>query len=300
MNKVAYFKEEIYKTAARAWKKHLGDIGEEGVNKLINSGIFDRGKELKGLKKGTDKILGKNNAKLYRKAEPAAGQVAKKTWERFLDTVDPKELSDTDIWAPGELLETMTEAKRTMMNQMRNMGPFGSPTASGAGKSAVAYVPKNAGNHVKELLNKNYGPGVISKTPRKDRESKKWLQAILDRHEADEVRTGTKIYKNKNKMADMGSGMDQHITGFYSHMTPKVLASESANVALAPKGAKKYMNELRNIDIPGWPGTEASSFAENTGIEYGKSGVYNRLKASQGEKKILKENKKTIKEMLDD
>lgn len=279
MDNIDTYKDQIYKTAARAWKKHLGNIGEEGVSKLIDSGIFNRGKELQGLKKGTNRILGKNNAKMYRDPRIPAALITKGQSKLFTDKFG-------FTATPGDLAASMKSI-------MEEAGPaFGDGALSPHSGllDGLTMVNKNQNKRLYDYAGKNVG-----KIPRKDRESKKWLQAIIERHEADEIRMGKKILANKNKVTNptIFQLTPDKMTGFYSHVSPKVMAAESANIALAPNKTKKYMENLRNfsLDKATGRGSETIDLKKLTGIDYGKSGVYNRAGANKGERKVVSQFK---------
>lgn len=279
MNKTAFdiINESFEKIASRAWKRKLGELGEKSVDKLLDSGVFNRTKELKGLNLGTNRILQKSNAKNFKNGNKATAHMMESV-KRKMPTIDT---SGVDY--------KMTKST------VQGMGLFGSPDVSHAkwNKSGLTNVPgKAAYKKTNELVNniksqyemygiKSSGP---SKLKRNDREGKKWANAILARHEADEVRYGGKVLKNKKLTADLGNGK-QHITGIGSHMTPKVLISEASNVALAPKSTQNYFKKMRGMGMSG--GTEVDALRQHTGFDYNKaSGVYDKAKGRKGEKNI--------------
>lgn len=276
--KIASYKDIIEKQASRAWKKHLGDIGEEGVSKLLNSGVFNRQKELQGLRKGTKAILGKENAKLYRSPEKASGH-----FTRAMSELGAK---SGDNYSPSEIAD--------FKNTVKNMGPFGTPigSAKGVKNTSLAHVPKkhntwSVSNKTIEDANDLYDTNIkkIQSIPRKDRESKKWAQAIMERHEADEVRFGKKVFNSKGKTIGAGGSL-QPTTTFGGHLTPKVVMAESSNVALAPKNTRDRMKRLRsfNEELVGKDNTEIGAIKSlGNGFEYGKSGVFNKSTANKVE-----------------
>lgn len=180
--------------------------------------------------------------------------------------------------------------------QLKGMGLFGTPDASHAkwSKSGLTSVPgKAAYRKTNDLVDniksqykmmgvKSSGP---SKLKRNDREGKKWAKAILARHEADEVRHGAKVMKNKRLKADLGQGYESPITTIGSHLTPKVLVSEASNVALAPKSTQNYFKKMRGMGFEG--STERDALKNFTGFDCNKSSaVYDKVKARKGEKNI--------------
>ena len=292
MNKIANHKEVIYDTAmekiaSRAWKRNLGKIGEKGVDKLIESGVFNRNKELKGLRRGTQNILKNENAKMLRNPEHFAGHVTRGARNDALKHGYQMDADD------------IAQTKKAI----RMMGPGG--TVSTTNGKGFAHVKKNAYKEVRGKINSGIDSyndflGDESKVkrvkplPRKDRDAKKWTQAIFERHEADEVRFGNRIINNKKKTYNTEFG-PRHATVFGSHLTPKVLAAESANVALAPKATQDRMKHIRNYNasITGHQNTEMGALKAISGkrIQYGESGVFDRKGANKAEKQIARNTK---------
>ena len=54
------------KIATRAWKKHYDGLNDIDRQKLVDSGIHNYERELRGLKKGTQNILNKYNVEVVR------------------------------------------------------------------------------------------------------------------------------------------------------------------------------------------------------------------------------------------
>ncbi|MGL5715943.1 MAG: DUF5661 family protein [Paraclostridium sp.] len=283
IEKKASFSDDIEKIAARAWKSRLGQIGEDGINKLVDSGVLDRTKELKGLRRGTQNIAKKEHTKLFRNPEHAAGYTTRATKEHA------KKLQGIDI-SPSDAA--------AFKDQVANMGPFGSPMSHYPGKMFhTAHVQKNAYPKAKKMVNSQLSQfgadvkkdGMIS-IPRKDKESKKWAQALLERHEIDETRFGSRAMNNKKTSINTPEHGWRPTTNFSSHMTPKVVAAESANVAVAPKNARDAFTKMRRLNEStiGHANTEVGALKDISGgrIDYGKSGNYDKKGANKAEKHI--------------
>lgn len=265
--------DSIEKIATQAWKKHFADLGEESIKRLEASGVLNRGKELKGLRVGTKKILGKENSKMFRQQEKYLGHTMESVKQYFGLTPKMKEYGQT-------------------RQQLKDMGVSGNALLSHSkwDKSGGIFTPKNSRKEVNSVLN-NMGvePSTIS---RKDRESKKWVQALLERHEADEIRHGRKVMKNPKLMADY-EGQQIPTTRFATHITPKVVTSESANLALAPEGAKNYFYKMRNIGSSG--NTEIDALKQyGNNFDYGKSPIFDKKRSRLLEKNISKETKEWL------
>lgn len=285
MNK---YKNHIEKIASRAWKRKIGELGVDSVQHLVNSGVLNRTKELKGLNLGTNKILGKYNAKNFETPNKAVAHLMQSVKERTPDLVANKDVYNAT------------------KDQLLNMGIFGSPAAKNSkwAKSGVTHVSKHprkkimesADNLVNQLENLGVGADKIS-FKRNDREGKKWADAIGRRHEADEVRFGLKsMNKKKNKvMTDNGEVL---FSTFGSHLTPKVLNAESANVAIAPKSTQKAFKTLRSYGMPGYSESDTMNSFSGGKFNYGKSGVYNKHLADKIEKETVGIAKKNFNAFL--
>lgn len=265
----AYHKEQIEKMAAQAWKKNFANLSESAVQKLKDSGVFNQRKELTGLWKGTNNILKANNAKNVKETHKAVGHVMQNTKQKMPDI----EMEDY----------------RFAKSQLSHMGPFGAPDVSykGSSQKGVSHVPKGVSNKVHKILKEN-DIDDVDKIPRGDRNSKRWVDGILARHEADEIRLGNKVMRSPKKTFD-NYGDKVPLTNFASHLTPKVLMAESANTALAPAGAKKYMNQVRGIDLGGE--SEKGILKDISNHNYGKSPIFNKGQARKMENEVIRNNK---------
>ena len=267
IDKVAYYKKEIYKTAARAWKKHLGDIGEEGINKIVNSGILNRKKELEGLSLGTKNIRKAHNIDKVTDSGEAA--------TRAVDA-----LIGEGLWPANSDRKSLAN-----MFKKRKGSAYGQPL----GKDKFVFIEDDIGDKMYDLYNIRINLD-FPKIPRQDKASNDWVQSLIERHETDEIRFRDKLVKTKNGIDDSGYSRAR----FSSHISPKVLGTESANLAVAPGNAKNFMTNLRSLDAIQEP--EVQQLKNLTGIDYGKSGVYDRVASKKAEKRMIG---KTIEEERD-
>lgn len=284
-----HYELEIEKKAARAWKANIGNLSEEAVNKLTSSGVFNKVKELKGLNLGTNKILQANNAKNIKTPAKATAHSLQSLKENM-----PAMLKGNDMYSEKEMYSAIK-------GNLENMSMFGTPAANHSkwGKSGLTSVNKHPNKQSSQAINdviaQNRKWGVdmkyLPKFKRNDREGKKWADAILRRHEADEVRYGAKSLRNKKKHAVSKDDITYPLTTFAGHLNPKILANESANVALAPKSTKNYMNSIRGIY------GEVDALKEFGGINYGKSGLYNKAGGNRAERKTISQTKQNFKDM---
>lgn len=297
LEKIAQYKEEIEKIASRAWKRNLGKIGEKGVEKLVDSGVLNRKKELKGLRRGTHNILRKENAKMLRKPEHFAGIGVRNA---------------RGVYGKGGY-SLDTEDVSALSNQFKNMGAGAVPDVNvkGVKHKGIAHVPKDADKRVTSMINNSINTNnewlskkekakTLKGISRKDREAKKWQQAIYERHEADEVRFGNKVMNSKKHTMNI-NGMKGYTTQYGSHMTPKVLVAESSNVALAPKATKDKMKHLRNYNqkSDGYKNTEMGGLKHRSGgkFQYGESAVYDKKLGKKLENSVSKSNKQDFRAM---
>lgn len=270
------YKSQIEKTAAQAWKKNFHNLSAESINRLKQSGILNSEKELKGLWKGTDKILGANNAKSIKNLDKATSFMA----NSFKPTMDA---------------ETYKEMAPYIKSSIRDAMAFGGPEATkgtGFKFDSIMHAPRNAASKLSDFVQDN-GMGELKGISRKNREARRWADAIIARHEADEIRFGKKVMSNPKMMADVGYGSrPTPLTRYYSHITPKVLAAESANVALAPQETKRFMTGVRSLDMGDV--TEAKSIENLSGVRYGSSPLFNAKGARRAERQQLANMKEQI------
>lgn len=272
MDKIAIYKEAMEKIASRAWKKHLGNLTEEGVNRLVNTGVLNYDKELKGLRRGTHAINGKSGTKLLRNPRQAAAA----------------HIQQARTNAP-ELSLRLNDFVDGMKEQIKRSGPntslniSGTPNKAINGKKTYAYVRK--GTYNKDIAdNPQYKDFYdFERIPRRDRDAQKWVQAIFERHEADEGRVVRRIRK-KDLYKNPSTEQDASKTQYFSHFNPKVMQAESANVALAPKSAKKIMANFRDET-----GEKSTLPIINGGVPYGSSAVYSKKAGRKAEKSIRKQ-----------
>ena len=282
-----YYKQEIEKVAmekiaARAWKKYLPRLSDANYNKLLNAGVYNPDKELKGLRRGTHAILGKNGAKMVKNPYQAGAGYLEITrdYNRKLKNNPKLQLSNSIVERVKRDAPTDEAYSFSRNLAYKNSGK---PLESIKGKTGFIYIPK--GEHNK-MVNQ-HGPETkkwfkdvmgVEPISRRDRANKKWTQAITERHEADEVR-----YTNNARKKGL---LDkQNAPGrYFSHVSPKVLAQESANVAMMPREIKKNQykamrNYNTNLGI-----SEADSIKSLTGTPYASSGVYDKKGANKAEK----------------
>lgn len=251
MDKVAIYKEHIQKIAmARAWKKNF----TEGIRKTLeDSNILDHAKELKGLNKGTANITNKYGGKVVNASNAkAVGDAAEKgtQFARFEYT--------------RSMLAPRQEVKDALHDTIVRNGGFVSLPGANSREGGLVMsgrVSNFKGDHLPKEVNDKI-PGM------NDKLDHAYSNAIMRRHEADELRYGLQSARNKNKRMEI-EGDTHPTTGVFSHISPKVLGRESANTAIAPSKTKDFLHMFRD-------GSGETDYLKYHGLDYGKSGVYNK------------------------
>lgn len=270
MDKIAIYKEAMEKIAARAWKKFLPKLSDANYKRLVDAGIYNKNKELQGLRRGTHNILRQENAKLVSNARKAGAANAELNKKDFL-LEKGKPLSKRTV-ERYKKEPTKNMASDSLITEYK-------PTSSvlGRGRNHLVFVPKNEHNVAKSTKE-------ADRLSRRDRDGRKWNQALTERHEADEVRYANRLIEKARKKSTDPTQAMYSINGG-AHISPKVIAQESANVAVAPRSIKKNVfRELRQST------GEDIDIGKRTGIPYGSSGVYNKAAARKAEKSIIKSN----------
>ncbi len=263
MNKVAYYEEMIMeKIATRAWKKHLGDLSEASQKKLVDSGIHNYKKELQGLEKGTKEILKKNSATVSRnpitRGVATVRQVSsergiKNKWRSILENTVGSKRGPAGITIPN-----ITDPKQGKINVKYH----GTDHTKGLNKTfrTLKYLTAIS-NPVEYDIAKESASDVKRARKSLTNFEKKYVNAIIERHEADEVRA---MKEKGNTLEDWGWSKE-----WSDHASKTVPYRESANVAVAPKGVQDYMNAVRS-------GTGEILKLKARGFKYGKDAVVSK------------------------
>ncbi len=231
------------KLAARAWKREIGNLSEAQRKKLEDRNILNYDRERRGLNRGTDNILSK-----YKAEKLTASQFADRYKKAFGDI-------------PGTR-ESLSNIKRGTFLAHHDLGDGPAVLFSG---NAVD------GKNVSSLLGEETAHN-IRKLPDKE---KAYVRALAKRHEADEIRYGRINMKNKRLSVPMpGEKKGVPVTHYSSHISPRVLLSESANSAVAPKNVNIFNKLLRN-KIGESKALRDSSKLLGHNFEYGESGMVN-------------------------
>lgn len=268
-----YYKQQIEKVAmekiaARAWKKVLPKLSDVNYKRLVDAGVYNKNKELQGLRRGTHNILQKYDAKMIRKPNKAGAATAEMVREEYNLTKQHLPKSDVQFYKNMAGKEMSAYSGNSPIQRSK-------PYNSTGKKNGFIFTPKGEHNQTVKAEPTLQGRLGYKPIPRRDRDGRKWSQAITERHEADEIR-----YSHANQKKGIGEK-----AGYSSHISPKVTMQESANIGLMPRSVKN-----RGIaDIRQGSG-EASFLGQISGVPYGSSAVYNKGAARKAEKNVLKQN----------
>lgn len=270
-----YNTEDLEKLASRRWKEEVGKLSKKSIDKLRRSGILNYKKELSGLNKGTSEILRKTNTKI----------------------VNAKEMPDLMLksFKGNKATKSMyNNAKKQYasmgINDVDNVlkGGYDLGVSGGGGFSALpSQNPKYRAVVKGEVLNNStFKMANKGKLHTQGSRSHSYSNAILNRHEADEIRFGLNQLKNKKTHIDYKGGKIS-LGSIRSHLSPKVLLAESANTAIAPKATKDNLMRYRGF-------TDEVKELKAMGLNYGESGLPNKRLGRKLERSIAKENRKEM------
>lgn len=219
MDKVAHYKGQIYKMAARSWKANLGNLGQESIQKLKDVGLLNHQKEMIGLRKGSNNIV-KNIGGFIDNSEN--GNLYKSYIKtKFKDDYSKKEIRSL--------------LRRNKRDAAFSMFPFDEDYV---GIIRVGNGKVTLGNRISSRIENQplHNPKRYLKTDF----DKAYDFALKERHEADEFREGYKLIKKDNFASK----------DVFSHISPEVLKRESANVAIAPDKVKRLWIKGRRKESP--------------------------------------------------
>lgn len=274
MDKVAFYKEEIMeKVAARAWKKHIGDLSEKSIELLKKHNILNHEREYNGLLKGTEGILKRVGAKA----------------KNFGDDEFRRMIIDDIESSKGykKFIKSQFLSADNIADMISGIRDQGGGFVSYFGKNHKFVNVGDVNNH---RFQNSFMPHMMKGLP-KSNFDKKYLEAILNRHEANELRFANNAIKRNRTSINFG---DRKISAanYFSHMSPKVLGAESVDTAIAPKHVKEKMMTLRNA-------TGEINDLRLRGLDYGRSGVFDKKINRKIEKNIARNNKSRLQPIVD-
>ncbi len=286
------------KLATRAWKKHWGDLSQSAQSQLVRKNVLNRAKELEGLEKGTANILKKTNSIITDKPRKAAIHAAIHEGSpltgvvRYFTTRKEAKKSPGFTVSPGAINKKSLKSDRDkILDQIRNKTNEKNSFkdilfATNAAANMNATIKNNAHHTVfvpnKDAVakdfNKTLGLKKNSKKAIKSDFDKKYLHALVKRHEAYETVAGAK----KSKTGEIH--MRRCVSSHHSTYVPMM---ESKDVAIAPRKVKDLMTNTRK----NYTGELNRKNKYAGGFEYAKSAV--------PEKKIARGVDKTRRNSFD-
>lgn len=218
--------EDLEKTATRAWKKAWHLLSNADRAKLIRSGILNRRKELAGLEKGTENIAKKLNV-------PIVSNTPAQWAKRFLAASQA---------VSGSKIDKNPDLVRQIANIFKGGG--GASTIAPMRSDLKGFWAINKTNSKDWFdssffkIDKHYKGGKASFPQR-------YLDAIINRHEANEAAFASRLLKHPRGRMLNKQGIPFPATLDSGHVHPGVVTRESTHAALAPKKTKEAMVKAR-------------------------------------------------------
>lgn len=292
-------RELMEKIASRKWKEMIGTLSPENEKRLVKANILNYHREAKGLNEGSRRLASKWNIKINSDGKDTRVDRARKMLsQKYYDPITSKaadfakrrytdggyeflfpggsskfhrRLIDTGSFDKG--IKDDIELIMRRKGKRRVVGPQGKFYQGYNSLGSDTLVSKNG--TVSGIVNANPDYfNMIKDTPEKIKKNsslKYQTNAIGLRHEIDEAITMMKQRKNNNVSA---------VTGKYkSHTAPSIIFKESANVsALHPAVRDFYSGKRAQGKFP------ESNMLKAFGVDYGKSGKFNRAAANRADK----------------
>ena len=180
--------------------------------------------------------------------------------------------------------------KGNIENSQTSSGHLALPGSKNRIVSSGDYIPGAVGANADTFDKVNTIHSIIGRPIQT--KSDMYTKAIIDRHEADELRYAMHARKTKGHHLYL-DGIKAELTGTpQGHISHKVILNESSHVALAPKGTRRDMTTMRN-NLSYEP--DAIRELQNTSFEYGKSAVPDRRLGNRLNRAQVKANTEAIK-----
>lgn len=271
-----HYRLEIEKTAAQAWKKNFGNLSEKSIQRLKDAGILDHKKELEGLKKGTENIVTKGGGiidttrrgkHLKRQSKQLTKAMDLSESMAILNDLEPNSLRAKLMGKAAEKFSGMGSGIMRKANRNFITIPPSADGVRGAiGVGDAARRPGLGGKLLMKAQGMDDPFSTFKYMPRKL--EKDYANAIFARHEADEFRAAKKLIA-KGDYEQIGRAKVPTSKRVFSHISPEVLHRESANVAIAPRNTKRFVEDVRTLSFE-------KDYLKQHGLDYGKSGVFDK------------------------
>jgi len=274
--------QNFEKIATRSWKKNYGSLSESTKQKLVDTGILNRRREIDGLNKGSYNIVKKlggtvdssKDHRLIQKlvANDNAGKVtanyAKSYTKSHADSMHGFLTHNTGkVVSRGDIMQKVPLKSKiyNVYSDTKERKKHGENILSAAKKSVKS----------EKSLKKQFD---IIKDSLKTKTDRDHANAVMFRHEADELREGMKHLKG-------GKHTAKNIS-LSSHNGPGVLQRESANVALMnPRMRSAFQRQRKNV------GDLKLMNKVAPGFKYGENATINKKEMTNAAKRNVLRNK---------
>jgi hypothetical protein len=294
-------KELMEKIASRKWKEMIGTLSPENEKRLIKANILNYHREAKGLNEGSRRLASKWNIKINADGKDTRiDRTRRMLSQKYYDPIKSKLAQDIYDNVPNSR-RMSTGTYKDFHNYIVNSGDWDGDIKKDVGRimrakgkrkligpdgkfkqqydslSSQTIVNKNGSLSAIVNANPDYFDRVRS-TPesvRKNSSLKYQNNALTLRHEIDEAITRMKQRKNNNEPAIWSQ--------YETHAAPSVIHKESANVSTLHPAIRQYWiagNSKKNNPEHRTP----ADILRSHGVEYGKSGKFNRGAAARNDK----------------
>lgn len=298
------YNEFMTKTASRKWKEMIGTLSPENEKRLVKANILNYHREAKGLNEGSRRIASKYNIKINNDGKLTRTDRARIRLSQ--EIYDPYKLKASnymtdnnpyyDTWgkvirdhrrkidsgAGDKWSKDIIDNMKATKGKRRLTRPNGKFEDFYDSLSSQVITNKNGSLSAIVRHNPDYFDRVRS-TARggkyekitKNSDLKYQNNALTLRHEIDEART---------RMKQRKEGRGSAVNSIYeTHAAPSVIHRESANVSTLHPLLRQYWTESNSRqDNPGH--RTPAMILKRHGVEYGKSGKFNRRAAAKNDK----------------
>lgn len=262
---------------------------------MADAGILNYERELAGLQRGNDALQKQTGAYVTSNKAKYMKKVFNTTRKDLKEKMKQHSINGSGL---SQQIGVKALRSASSLHQAIKANPSDPRTIAALN---LAYVPKKS-KDFEEVAAKVYQKERGKELGERGNEVvRKWNQALTRRHELDEIRENQiiaqKIKKNPRLRPE---DFAPKKIGASSHISPKVIARESANIAVAPKVVRDTYKVLRTATgeahLPEYdiffPKHLMRKTYHDYGLNYGESGVYNPGLGNRLEKAVLREKKK--------
>ena len=222
----------------------MGSIGEDSRDRLVDSGILDHKKEMLGLNRGSTNIINRYGAEV---TTMDSAEAQKHLTHMVNKSKDARGLSG--------IARAYGAQPKDLVDQ--TMAGF---------NASEGHMTFLQGDKPRVNVGKNI-PAILDTGDAKD---SKYTHALIHHHEADELRYGTQAMHNPKTSVDIkGAIMPTTRFGQTGHMSAKVIAQESAHLAITPSPIRAKWGEGR---VMGGEAKAMRHYSKGNTFDYAFSG----------------------------